>query len=98
MSTFREEQVWLLILSRGKVFVFSGLLRVCNGDDGLATVLGHEIAHRVAHHASENLTRATLIQAVALLGSLLFDFSGAFQMYALDLAYNKPGSRAQEVR
>ncbi|KAF2721732.1 hypothetical protein K431DRAFT_284653 [Polychaeton citri CBS 116435] len=47
------------VIPGGKVFVFSGILPTCAGDDGLATVLGHEIAHNVAHHAAERTLSPT---------------------------------------
>ena len=40
-----DPQMNAFVLPGGKVFVFSGILPICNGEDGLATVLGHEIAH-----------------------------------------------------
>lgn len=36
----------------GKVFVFTGILPLCRDEDGIAAVLGHEIAHVVAHHTA----------------------------------------------
>jgi predicted Zn-dependent protease len=36
----------------GKVFVFTGILPLCQDEDGIAAVLGHEIAHVVAHHTA----------------------------------------------
>jgi predicted Zn-dependent protease len=36
----------------GKVFVFTGILPLCKNEDGIAAVLGHEIAHVVAHHTA----------------------------------------------
>lgn len=36
----------------GKVFVFTGMLPLCRDEDGVAAVLGHEIAHVVAHHTA----------------------------------------------
>lgn len=33
------------VLPNGKIFVFSGILPICQDDDGLATVLGHEVRH-----------------------------------------------------
>lgn len=36
----------------GKVFVFTGILPLCKDEDGIAAVLGHEIAHVVAHHTA----------------------------------------------
>lgn len=37
----------------GKIFVFTGLLPVAKNEDGLATVLGHEMAHQIARHSAE---------------------------------------------
>ena len=83
--------------SSGKVFVFSGLLPICNGEDGLATVLGHEIAHNIAHHAAENYSRLSLLLPVAYLISFMIDVSGGLTFTILDYAYNRPGTRRQEV-
>jgi hypothetical protein len=33
------------VIPGGKIFVFTGILPVSANDDGLATVLGHEVAH-----------------------------------------------------
>ena len=53
-----SDQVNAFCLPGGKVVVFTGLLRLPNmKDDWLATVLGHEIAHALAHHASERIAR-----------------------------------------
>ncbi len=37
--------------------VYTGILAVAENDDQLATVLGHETAHALAHHASERVAR-----------------------------------------
>src|SRR5262249_27542812 len=57
-----SKQVNAFCLPGGKVAVFTGLLPVAsqNGrlnDDQLATVMAHEIAHALAHHASERIAR-----------------------------------------
>jgi predicted Zn-dependent protease len=49
----------------GKVVVYSGLLPVAQNEEGLATVMGHEIAHAVARHGSERMSQ----QLIAQLGS-----------------------------
>ncbi len=53
----QENQVNAFCLPGGKVAVYTGLLRVVQNDDQLAAVLGHEVAHALAHHASERLAR-----------------------------------------
>lgn len=40
------------VVPGGKVFVFTGILPLCKDEDGIAAVLGHEIAHVVAHHTA----------------------------------------------
>ncbi len=54
----QDDHVNAFCLPGGKVAVFTGLLDMTKGnDDWLATVLGHEIAHALAHHASERIAR-----------------------------------------
>lgn len=49
-------------LPGGKVGVFSGILPITRDDAGLATVIGHEVAHAVARHGAERMSEAMLIQ------------------------------------
>jgi metalloendopeptidase OMA1, mitochondrial len=56
-NVLEEKQVNAFCLPGGKVAVFSGLLPVTENDDQLAVVLGHEIAHALAHHANERIAR-----------------------------------------
>lgn len=43
-------------LPGGKMAVYSGILPVCQGEAGLAVVMGHEIGHVVAGHGTERMT------------------------------------------
>ncbi|TDZ67246.1 Mitochondrial metalloendopeptidase OMA1 [Colletotrichum trifolii] len=91
------------VLPGGKVFVHSGILRVTRGEDGLAAVLGHEIAHNLAQHVGERMSGA--IGPNILLGSLVL-LSGLFPpaiilvQYLgsglLDLLFARPMGRLQE--
>ncbi|HKI34685.1 MAG TPA: M48 family metallopeptidase [Gemmataceae bacterium] len=56
-NVLEDKQVNAFCLPGGKVAVFTGLLHVAENDDQLAAVLGHEVAHALAHHASERLAR-----------------------------------------
>jgi predicted Zn-dependent protease len=56
-----DPQVNAFCLPGGKIGVYTGLLRLTGDDDAmLAAVLGHEVAHALAHHANERLTREQL--------------------------------------
>lgn len=47
----------------GKVAVFTGLLPVTKTEAALAAVVGHEIAHAIAHHSAERVSQTLLAQA-----------------------------------
>jgi Zn-dependent protease with chaperone function len=45
-----------------KVAVYSGILTVTKDENGMAVVLGHEIAHALARHGSERMSQGLLAQ------------------------------------
>jgi metalloendopeptidase OMA1, mitochondrial len=62
-NVLEDEHVNAFCLPGGKVAVFTGLLRLVEDDDDfLATVLSHEIAHALAHHANERIASQELTQ------------------------------------
>jgi predicted Zn-dependent protease len=65
-------QVNAFCLPGGKVAVYRGLFPVADNTNGLAVVLGHEIAHALARHGAERMSQGLAAQAGgAVLGSLL---------------------------
>jgi predicted Zn-dependent protease len=61
----KDPQVNAFCLPGGKIGVYTGLLRLIDSsgdlqDDMLAAVLGHEVAHALAHHANERITRQAM--------------------------------------
>ncbi|MDX2285092.1 MAG: M48 family metallopeptidase [Bacteroidia bacterium] len=46
----------------GKVVVYTGILPVTQDEDGLAVVMGHEIAHALAHHGNERMSQQLAVQ------------------------------------
>lgn len=55
----------------GKIVVYEGMLPVTQDEASLAIVLGHEIAHAVAKHSAEQLSKQTRQQYAAKLGGTL---------------------------
>jgi len=49
-------------LPGGKVAVYTGMMDVAGDESALAVVLAHEIAHLVANHANERLSRELLVR------------------------------------
>lgn len=72
-------------------------MRVCQDEDGLAAVLGHEIAHVVARHPAERMSNNILTVGLVYIISALFDISGYLPSLLLKLMYSLPNSRTQEV-
>ena len=57
----------------GKIAVYTGMLDVTKNEDGLAAVMGHEVAHAVAKHSVERASRSVLVNT----GTQIIDiFSG----------------------
>ena len=46
----------------GKIVVYSGILPVTQTDSGLAVVMGHEIAHAVLKHGSEQMSQQLVVE------------------------------------
>jgi predicted Zn-dependent protease len=49
-------------LPGGKVGVNSGLFKVAKNDDQLAAVMAHEVAHAIARHSAERMSRQMMVQ------------------------------------
>ena len=67
----KKKNAWCM--PGGKIAIYTGILDITKNTNGLAAVMGHEIAHAVAKHSVERASRATLVNT----GTQLIDiFSG----------------------
>src|SRR6266404_9986743 len=89
-------------LPGGKVAVYSGIFPLAESTNGLAVVLGHEIAHALARHGAERMSQGLLAQAGgSLLGAWLGGGPGPNTILAAyglgaQLVVLLPFSRTQE--
>ena len=89
----------------GKIAVYSGILDVTKNKNGLAAVMGHEVAHAVAKHSVERASRGVLVNTGAKIidiasGGILSDINRTTGMDTVgllaQLGIMNPFNRKQE--
>jgi len=86
----------------GKIAFYSGILPIAKNDDGIASIMGHEIAHAVARHSAERASRSILMDAGTyalqrfVLGASLTGYSRDLYNQLRQLGLELPFSRSQE--
>ena len=99
-----DDQVNAFCLPGGKVIVYSGILKVAENDDQLATVMSHEVSHALARHGAERMSYqqlSNLLQGVgnAVVAQNAPQYTNAFNMaygYSAQLGVMLPYSRDHE--
>ena len=59
---FDSKEANAFCLPGGKVGIYTGILPITKDEAGMATVIGHEIAHAVARHGAERVSEGMLLQ------------------------------------
>jgi len=95
-------------LPGGKVAFYTGILQICKNEAGVATVMGHEIAHAIARHGAQRMTQQMLITGALSFASLSYGNSkykplilgalGVGATYGLQLPFSRSNeSEADEI-
>ena len=86
----------------GKIAFYSGILPIAKNNDGIASIMGHEIAHAVARHSAERASRSILMDAGTyaferlVLGTSLTGYSRDLYGQLRQIGLELPFSRSQE--
>jgi predicted Zn-dependent protease len=102
VTLLRKNEANAYCLPGGKIVVYTGILPLIGNDAGLATVLGHEVAHATAEHVADRIERQhlTRVAAIIVAGGVAFSPGQYIHVMALlgvgGTAASLPFSRAQE--
>jgi len=108
----QSPQVNAWCMPGGKIVVYSGILPITQTEAGLATVMGHEVAHAVAEHGRERMSESLVANGLISVGqaytgsraqqdrstsgALLMQAIGASLPVAYQVGRALPHGRAQE--
>jgi predicted Zn-dependent protease len=99
VTLLRKNEANAYCLPGGKIVVYTGILPITKNDAGLATVLGHEVAHATAEHVAERIEQEhlTAIAAAIVAGGVAFTPGQFIRVMALvNTGVSLPFSRSQE--
>lgn len=80
---FEGEEINAFALPGKKIGVYEGMMRTARGDDALATVIAHEVAHNVAAHPAERLSSQVAAEAGLNIAGALLGSAGIAQSRAI---------------
>jgi predicted Zn-dependent protease len=99
VTLIRKNEANAYCLPGGKIVVYTAILPLTENDAGLATVLGHEVAHATAEHVAERIERnhLTEVAAAIIAGGVAFTPGQFLRIQALlGVGSSLPFSRSQE--
>ena len=109
-NVIQSDQVNAFALPGGYTAVYTGLIPVAQNEDALAVVMGHEVAHALAHHGAERMAQQNMqriVGAGVAMGAGGMDYSaqqavmgvfGGISQYGFALPFSrKHESEADEI-
>lgn len=74
-NLIEDNQLNAWCMPGGKVAFYTGIMPVCQNNNGVAVVMGHEITHALAQHSAQRATQALMAQGIQLAGNLALNDS-----------------------
>jgi len=84
---FESKEANAFCLPGGKVGIYTGILPITKDENGLATVMGHEVAHATARHGAERMSQAYAAQVGGSLAGVALSASDPRLQALFGLAY-----------
>jgi len=85
-------------IAGGRIMVYTGILPVARDDAGLATIIGHEVGHVMAHHTAERISQNEVVNLAAVAAGTagVSNVTMAALGLGAQVGFLLPYSRAQE--
>jgi len=109
-NVIESDQANAFALPGGYTAVYTGIIPVAENEDGLAVIMGHEVAHALAHHGAERMAQQNMkriVGAGVAMGAGGMDFGaqktvmgvfGGISQYGFALPFSrKHESEADEI-
>lgn len=98
VNVIQSDQANAFALPGGKMAVYTGLVPVAQNADGMAVVMGHEIAHALMRHGAQRMARGKLEQIGQMAGAASGMDAGTLQtvMSAYGVTSALPYARGHE--
>lgn len=98
VNVIQSDQANAFALPGGKMAVYTGLVPVAQNQDGMAVVMGHEIAHALMRHGAQRMARGKLEQIGQMAGAASGMDAGTLQtvMSAYGVTSALPYARGHE--
>ncbi len=77
-----ENQANAWCMPGGKVVFYTGILPITQNENGVAVVMGHEIAHAIARHGNERMSQQVAAQGLSMAGNIALASSPQYGQYA----------------
>lgn len=74
-NLIENPQVNAWCMPGGKVAFYTGIMPVCQNEDGIAVVMGHEITHAIAEHSAQRMTQSMIAQGLQGVGNIALNDS-----------------------
>ncbi|MDL2229643.1 M48 family metallopeptidase [Treponema sp. OttesenSCG-928-L16] len=87
----RDDTVNAWCMPGGKIVIYTGILPVTKTEAGLATVMGHEVAHALLNHSQQRMS-AGILQELGAAGLSIFTSAKSAETQALAMTIYGAGS------
>ncbi len=69
-SLIDENTINAWAMPGGKIAFYTGILPIAQNQNGIATIMGHEVAHALANHGQQRMSAGALQQSIGAIGAL----------------------------